>query len=117
MYKFKYQHGARAKALSSIYEDLLELGVNEVRRYRDEFKREKDYNIAQYGNLLVYYSQVRYFLIDCGFTQYGEKFKQKAKCNYYKISDDTMWDYYKGLVRVAVNTMLDSPEDIVLVWN
>lgn len=116
MYKFKYQnYGPRAKALSGIYEDLLELGVDEVRRYRDEFRRELDYNLAQYGNLLVYYYQVRDFLISCGYTKYGETFKQKNKRGAYKINDDEIWNYYKGLVRVAANTMLDSPQDITFI--
>lgn len=48
-------------ALSRIAEDLNEYGIDEVKRYMREFPRESDYNIAQYGNLLVYYSDIYAF--------------------------------------------------------
>lgn len=49
-------------ALCEIESDLIDnLGVNEIKRYFDEFPSEVDYNLAQYGNLLVYYDQIREF--------------------------------------------------------
>ena len=47
------------KALKEIESDLLELGLDEVKRYYNDFKYEADYNIAQYGNLLLYYNDVK----------------------------------------------------------
>jgi hypothetical protein len=35
--------------------------INELKRYRKEFHKEKDYNWYKYGNILPYYSQIRDF--------------------------------------------------------
>lgn len=116
MYKFKYQNNAKRNAiLSDIYEDLLEnLGEEEVRRYYNEFNGKKltDYNIAQYGNLLIYYYDIRQFFIARGLTEYGEKFKQPSRQNDYKISDDEVWRFYKRLVGLVVDYMIRRPQDI-----
>lgn len=40
--------------------------INELRRYKKEFSREKDYNWYKYGNILPYYSQIRYFYKEHG---------------------------------------------------
>ena len=56
--------------LNGIYEDLQELGVNEVRRYKEEFKHETDYNIAQYGNMLVYYYDIREMYKNAGYKSF-----------------------------------------------
>lgn len=40
--------------------------INELRRYRKEFSREKDYNWYKYGNILPYYSQIRDFYLEHG---------------------------------------------------
>ena len=79
-------------ALSSIYEQLKEFDTDsetgestgEIMRYYKEFKNdgEKDYNIVQYGNLLVYYSDIYKFYADCGY-------KTTAKLSTAKI-----WDLY-----------------------
>ena len=55
------------KVLNSIEQDLLSMGLDEVKRYYKEFKKEPDYNIAQYGNLLVYYNQIYDFYRKCGY--------------------------------------------------
>lgn len=78
--------------LGKIYEDLQELGMAEVKRYMNEFKGEIDYNLAQYGNLLVYYWQVR--------ELYGE-YKSLAK-----ISDHKLWEIYKKQVGYVARLMV-----------
>ena len=40
--------------LTSIYEELQELGVEEIKRYKKEFPFEIDYNLFSYGNLTIY---------------------------------------------------------------
>lgn len=45
--------------LNSIYDDLMELGIEEVKRYYNEFKYETDYNLYQYGNVLIYNDDIR----------------------------------------------------------
>lgn len=79
-------------ALSGIYEQLKEYDTDtetgkstgEIKRYYKEFKNsgEKDYNIAQYGNLLIYYSDIYKFYADCGY-------KTTAK-----FSTEKIWDLY-----------------------
>lgn len=80
------------KALSGIYDQLKEFdtdsetgeSTDEVKRYYEDFKNsgEKDYNIAQYGNLLIYYVDIYKFYADCGY-------KTTTKFSATKI-----WDLY-----------------------
>lgn len=68
--------------LSAIYDDLTEMGYEQIKQYVDAFPRETDFNIIQYGNLLVYYSQVRNLYTECGYKT----------SNY---TDYQLWDAYK----------------------
>ena len=72
--------------LMGIYEDLKELGIEEVKRYMGEFKNEVDYNIAQYGNLLIYYADIKEFYKNAGYKSIE------------KMSDSKVWDIYKRQV-------------------
>lgn len=74
------------EALTRIYEDLKELGDEEVKRYKEEFKREVDFNICQYGHLLVYYNQIREFYKSCGYKSFD------------RLSDEKVWEIYKRQV-------------------
>lgn len=60
-----------------------EESLNEIKRYADNFPKEPDYNIVQYGNLLVYYDQIHEFYHDCG----CESMKNK--------NNDEIWEIYK----------------------
>ena len=82
------------KVLMGIYEDLKELGVEEVRRYRDEFKHEPDYNIAQYGNMLIYFYDIREFYKNAGYKSMD------------KMSDSKVWNIYKRQVGYVARKML-----------
>lgn len=74
--------------LNGIYEDLMELGLGEVKHYYNEFKgQEVDYNLAQYGNLLIYYYDIREFYKKYGYTSTIDK-----------MSDARLWDTYKRQV-------------------
>lgn len=57
----------------------------ETIRYMKEFKTEIDYNIAQYGNLLIYYTDIRKFYDKCGY---------KTR----RYSDIILWERYKRQV-------------------
>ena len=78
--------------LVNIYDSLQELGVEEVKRYYNEFNNEIDYNIAQYGNLLIYHYQVR---------ELYKEYKSLAK-----ISDTKLWNIYKRQVGYVTRLML-----------
>ena len=80
--------------LNGIYEDLKELGIEEVRRYKDEFKNEPDYNIVQYGNLLIYYADIREFYKNAGYKSME------------KMSDSKVLDIYKRQVGYVARKIL-----------
>ena len=42
--------------------------IAELKRYKREFRSIPDYNWYRYGNILPYYSQIRDFYKDNGFT-------------------------------------------------
>ena len=69
-------------ALQAIFDDLQELGTDEVKRHKKEFSNEKDFNLAQYGNMLIYYCDVRNFYKVCGYKTLD------------KWSNGKIWDLY-----------------------
>ena len=74
------------EVLSRIENQLLELGLDEVKHYKESFPNEIDYNMAQYGCLLVYYSDVKKMYRDCGYKSLD------------KMSDEKVWEIYKRQV-------------------
>lgn len=74
--------------LNEIYNDLLEISDTEeqsrkeVKRYCKEFPRVADCNLAQYGNVLIYYYQVRDM-----YTKHGYKSVER-------MSDNKVWSIY-----------------------
>jgi hypothetical protein len=91
----KFSVNAKLNAvLNEIFNDLEEMGVNEVRRYVREFWYCNDYNIVQYGNLLIYYSDVR------------ELYKRAGYKSMDKMSDSKIWDIYKRQVGYMARTIL-----------
>ena len=84
------------KALKRIEADLLELSIDEIKRYYNDFKREVDYNIAQYGNVLVYYSDIYDFYKNCGYKSTD------------KMSTDKIWDLYKRQVGYVARCLINA---------
>lgn len=80
--------------LTEIEKQLLEFGIDEVKRYWKEFRNEKDYNIAQYGNLLVYFADVYKLYADCGYKTTD------------KFSTDKIWETYKRQVGYVTRTLM-----------
>lgn len=80
--------------LQAIEDSLLEMcntpeeSLAEIKRYMNEFPKEPDYNIAQYGNLLVYYDQIREFYQNCGYSEKGVA----------RRSNTDLWETYKRQV-------------------
>lgn len=73
--------------LTAIYEDLnTSLGESEIIRYKTEFPHEMDFNIVQYGNLLICYEDIFKMYADCGY---------KSLRNY---SNQKIWETYKRQV-------------------
>lgn len=75
--------------LSEIADDLLNIGdteedsLEDIQRYMREFPREIDYNLAQYGNMLIYYVQVREMYKKCGYKSID------------RMNDTNIWDTYR----------------------
>ena len=84
------------KALKGIEADLLELSIDEIKRYYNVFKYEADYNIAQYGNLLVYYSDIYDFYKNCGYKSTD------------KMSTDKIWNLYKKQVGYVTRCLVNA---------
>lgn len=83
MDKIKFSKNKKLNnALEGIYQDLIYYGIDEVKRYKKEFPKEKDFNIAQYGNLLCYYSDIYKFYNQCGYKTTNS------------FSTDKIWDLY-----------------------
>lgn len=78
--------------LTEIEKSLLELGIEELKHYKNEFKYASDYNIAQYGNLLVYYDDVQELYKNNGYVT--------------KFSDNKIWEIYKRQVGYVTRILL-----------
>lgn len=84
------------KLLSGIEEDLLGLGIEELKHYYTSFKNELDFNLAQYGNLIVYYYDLREFYLDCGYSANTIE----------RMSDEKLWDTYKRQVGFVARNII-----------
>lgn len=82
------------KVLMEIESDLLEMGINEIKRYYNEFKNEVDYNIVQYGNMLIYYNEVYNFYRSCGYKSTD------------KMSTNKIWELYKNQVGYVAKKLI-----------
>lgn len=84
--------------MCEIYADLLTMcdteteSRNEIARYRREFPRELDFNLAAYGNLLIYFSDVREMFARCGYSEKHLK----------RITDARLWEMYRARVGEVV---------------
>lgn len=74
--------------LNQIENQLTYLELPEIARYMKDFPNEPDYNLAQYGNMLFYYSEIRKMYINAGYKTFENN----------KISDSKMWEIYKRQV-------------------
>lgn len=83
--------------LNNIYNSLEGLGFDEVKHYYNSFKGQNisDYNIAQYGSLLVYYDDVRELYIKNGYKSIK------------KISDFKIWETYKRQAGFVVRFIIE----------
>lgn len=78
------------KVANEIYNDLLTIheteteSIDEINHYKKAFPKEPDFNLVQYGNMLIYYSDVRELFARCGYSA-----KHLAR-----LSDSKIWEMY-----------------------
>lgn len=91
--------------LSGIEEQILQIGdgdaavaLAEIARYKKNFPKEPDYNLAQYGNLLVYYSDIYDFYRAAGYKSTD------------KFSADKIWATYLRQVGYVAREILREAE-------
>lgn len=104
----KLSRSARIQAVCSDIWDFLELlGPDEVRHYMRAFRNEPDYNLVQYGEMRVYYDDVRDLYIRAGYPTAAATYKRAPRRNGgrrgdWKVSDSEIWTWYRNDVgRVA----------------
>ena len=99
----------RNRLLNDLFSDIIDKMTNydeddelleDLRRYKANFPNEIDYNYAQYGNLSIYFDDVR---------EQFEKFGYNTK----RINNDTIWKMYLYAVREVIEFILD--KEIYLV--
>lgn len=77
--------------------------LRELKRYYADFKRELDYNYAQYGNLLIGYSDVRELYKKCGYSARSID----------KLADDQIWRDYRAAVGEVIRFIINHENDII----
>lgn len=93
--KNKYSKNKKLEGvLTTIEGQLLDLGLDEVKHYVESFPNEIDYNIVQYGNLLIYYYDVRQMYKNCGYV------------SLQKMSDQKVWEIYKRQVGYVARQLI-----------
>lgn len=86
--------------LNDIYFSLLEMcdseteSIQEIKRYKGDFPNELDYNLYQYGNLLVYNDQIKALYSDYKSLQ--------------NVSISKLIEIYKRQIRYVANYILDN---------
>ena len=85
----KYSKNAKLNnVLNQIENQLTYLELSEIARYMKDFPNEPDYNLAQYGIMLVYFWEIRKMYIKAGYKSFMNN----------RISDNKMWEIYKRQV-------------------
>lgn len=93
----KYSKNAKLNTvLNQIEFDLLQVGKNEIAWYMQDNPNEPDYNIAQYGNMLIYYWEIRKMYIKAGYKSFCDN----------RISDNKMWKIYKRQVGYVARELM-----------
>lgn len=93
--KNKYSKNKKLnEVLTRIEGQLLDLGLDEIKHYKKYFSNEIDYNIVQYGNLLVYYCDIRKMYRDCGYKSLD------------KMNGPKVWEIYKRQVGYVARQLI-----------
>jgi hypothetical protein len=93
---------SNSPTLQAIYSDiwayLEELGAPELLHYMGAFPLEPDYNLVNYGEMRIYYDEIREMYIKAGARRCAETYKRSrgdSRRGDYKISDSELWKKYR----------------------
>lgn len=84
--------------LNRIHEQLLSIAdsgsesIAEIQRYRKSYPKQTDYNLYQFGNLLIYYDEIREL-----YSEY-----KSVKC----YSNDRLCELYKRQIRFVADYII-----------
>ena len=93
----KYSKNVKLNTVLNQIENQMDwLELSEIANYMKEYPYEPDYNIAQYGNMLVYYWEIRKMYINAGYKTFAGN----------KISDTSMWNIYKSQVGYVARELM-----------
>ena len=92
--KNKYSKNKKLEEVLTRIEGQLEYANVDIEDYVKSFPNEIDYNIAQYGNLLVYYYDVKKMYRECGYKSLD------------KMSDQKVWEIYKRQVGYVARQLM-----------
>ena len=93
----KYSKNAKLNnVLNQIENQMHYLELPEIAYYMQENPNEPDYNIAQYGNMLIYYWEIRKMYIKAGYKSFMDN----------RISDNKMWEIYKRQVGYVARELM-----------
>lgn len=92
--KNKYSKNKKLEEVLTRIETQLEYANVDIEDYMESFPNEIDYNIAQYGNLLIYYYDVKKMYRDCGYVSLD------------KMSDQKVWEIYKRQVGYVARQLM-----------
>lgn len=62
--------------------DTKEESIKQIRAYVNNFRNESDYNIAQYGNIICCYPELRDFYRSCGYKTTEKMSNEKLWATY-----------------------------------
>lgn len=92
--KNKYSKNKKLnEVLTRIEEDMMESNF-ELGYYVDAFPNDIDFRIVQYGNLLIYYEDIKKMYRDCGYKSLD------------KMSDQKVWEIYKRQVGYVARQLM-----------
>ena len=92
--KNKYSKNKKLEEVLTRIETQLEYANVDIEDYMESFPNEIDYNIAQYGNLLIYYYDVKKMYRECGYKSLD------------KMSDQKVWEIYKRQVGYVARQLM-----------
>lgn len=87
--------------LCAIQDQLLKMcdteqsSLDEIRHYMTDYPQEPDYNIADHGNLMVYYVDIRKMYLDCGYKSLN------------RVSNDAIWQIYRSNVGYVATRLVN----------